>query len=105
MGNANLNPRTEAKVDTKNPKRGPLLIIDGEKDHKVPRAIANAAYERQRRNPGMTEIVKVPNRGHALTTDRGWRDVAQTTLDFVTRFTKESPNEERPSTSSQEPGV
>ena len=54
MGNANLNPWTEAKVDTKNPGRGPLLIIDGEKDHTVPWAIANAAYKRQRRNPGVT---------------------------------------------------
>ena len=87
MGNANLNPWTEAKVDTKNPDRGPLLIIDGEKDHTVPWAIANAAYKRQRRNPGVTEIVKMPNRGHALTIDHGWREVAQTALDFVKRFT------------------
>jgi non-heme chloroperoxidase len=86
MGNANLNPWTEAKVDTKNPDRGPLLIIDGEKDHTVPWAIANAAYKRQRRNPGVTEIVKMPNRGHALTIDHGWREVAQTALDFVKRF-------------------
>ena len=86
MGNANLNPRTEAKVNTKNPDRGPLLIIDGEKDHTVPWAIANAAYKRQRRNPGVTEIVKVPNRGHSLTIDHGWREVAQTALDFVKRF-------------------
>ena len=87
MGNANLNPWTEAKVDTKNPDRGPLLIIDGEKDHTVPWAIANAAYKRQRRNPAVTEIVKVPNRGHSLTIDHGWREVAQTALDFVKRFT------------------
>jgi non-heme chloroperoxidase len=86
MGNANLNPWTESKVDTKNPDRGPLLIIDGEKDHTVPWAIANAAYKRQRRNPGVTEIVKMPNRGHALTIDHGWREVAQTALDFVERF-------------------
>jgi non-heme chloroperoxidase len=87
MGNANLNPWTEAKVNTKNPERGPLLIIDGEKDHTVPWAIANAAYNRQKRNPGVTEIVKIPNRGHALTIDHGWREVAQTALDFVVRFT------------------
>jgi pimeloyl-ACP methyl ester carboxylesterase len=87
MGNANLNPRTEAKVDTKSPNRGPLLIIDGEKDHTVPWAIANAAYKRQRRNPAVTEIVKIPNRGHSLTIDHGWREVAQTALDFVKRFT------------------
>jgi pimeloyl-ACP methyl ester carboxylesterase len=86
MGNANLNPWTESKVDTKNPDRGPLLIIDGEKDHTVPWAIANAAYKRQSRNPGVTEIVKMPNRGHALTIDHGWHEVAQTALDFVKRF-------------------
>jgi len=86
MGNANLNPWTEAKVDTKNPDRGPLLIIDGEKDHTVPWAIANAAYKRQRRNPGVTEIVKIQNRGHSLTIDHGWREVAETALTFVKRF-------------------
>ena len=86
MGNANLNPWTEAKVDTKNPDRGPLLIIDGEKDHTVPWAIANAAYEQQKKNPGVTEIVKVPNRGHSLTIDHGWREVAELALAFVKRF-------------------
>ncbi len=85
MGNANLNPWTQAKVDTKTPDRGPLLIIDGEKDHTVPWAIAHAAYKRQRRNPAVTEIVKIPDRGHALTIDHGWREVAQTALDFVER--------------------
>ena len=80
---ANLNPWTDAKVDTKNPKRGPLLIMDGEKDHTVPWAIANASYKRQARNKGVTEIVKIPNRGHALTIDNGWREVADMTLAFV----------------------
>jgi non-heme chloroperoxidase len=87
MANANLNPATEAKADTKNPDRGPLLIIDGEKDHTVPWAIANASYKKQKRNPGVTEIVQMPNRGHSLTIDSGWREVAQTALDFVKRFT------------------
>jgi len=86
MANANLNPFTEAKVDPKNPDRGPLLIIDGEKDHTVPWAIANAAYKRQRHNKSVTEIIKIPNRGHSLTIDSGWREVAQTALDFVKRF-------------------
>jgi pimeloyl-ACP methyl ester carboxylesterase len=83
---ANLNPWTEAKVDTKNPDRGPLLIISGEKDHTVPWAIANASYKKQKRNPGVTEIVEIPNRGHALTIDSGWREVADTALNFVQRF-------------------
>jgi pimeloyl-ACP methyl ester carboxylesterase len=72
MANANLNPWTEAKAHTQNPDRGPLLIIDGEKDHTVPWAIANAAYKKQKRNPGVTEITKIPNRGHSLTIDDGW---------------------------------
>jgi non-heme chloroperoxidase len=86
MANANLNPWTEAKVDPKNPQRGPLLIIDGEKDHTVPWAIANGAYKRQRHNEAVTEIVKLPNRGHSLTIDSGWQEVAKTALDFVKRF-------------------
>jgi non-heme chloroperoxidase len=86
MANANLNPFTEAKVDTKNPKRGPLLIIEGDDDHTVHPAIAKAAYKRQRRNEGVTELKTIPNRGHALTIDSGWREVAQTALDFVKRF-------------------
>jgi pimeloyl-ACP methyl ester carboxylesterase len=86
MANANLNPWTEAKVDTKNPDRGPLLILEGEKDHTVAWAIANASYKRQRRNPGVTEIEKIPNRGHSLTIDSGWREVAEKALAFVKRF-------------------
>jgi non-heme chloroperoxidase len=83
---ANLNPWTEAKVDTENPNRGPLLIISGEKDHTVPWAIANASYERQSRNVGVTEIIEIANRGHALTIDNGWREVADKALAFVKRF-------------------
>jgi pimeloyl-ACP methyl ester carboxylesterase len=83
---ANLNPWTEAKVDTKNPERGPLLIISGEKDNTVPWAIANASYKRQKRNEGVTEIVEMPNRGHALVVDSGWREVADKALSFIKRF-------------------
>jgi pimeloyl-ACP methyl ester carboxylesterase len=83
---ANLNPWTEAKVDTKNPDRGPLLIISGQKDNTVPWAIANASYKKQKSNAGVTEIVEIPNRGHALVIDSGWREVADTALAFIRRF-------------------
>lgn len=83
---ANLNPRTEAKVDTANPDRGPLLIISGEKDNTVPHAISKSAFRHQQHNPGVTEFVEVPDRGHALTIDNGWRDVAETALAFIARF-------------------
>jgi len=83
---ANLNPWTEAKVDTKNPDRGPLLIISGGLDHTVPPAIANASYKQQQRNEGVTEFAAMPDRGHALTIDHGWREVADKALAFVKRF-------------------
>jgi pimeloyl-ACP methyl ester carboxylesterase len=86
QANANLNPFTEAKLDPKNPERGPLLIIEGEKDHTVPWTIANASFKRQQRNDGVTEIKKIPNRGHSLTIDSDWREVAETALQFVKRF-------------------
>jgi non-heme chloroperoxidase len=84
---ANLNPWSEAKVDTKNPARGPMLIISADSDHTVPWAISNASYKREKRNAGLTEIVKMENRGHALIIDKGWREVAETALAFVKRFT------------------
>jgi pimeloyl-ACP methyl ester carboxylesterase len=83
---ANLNPWTEVKVDTKNPDRGPLLVIFGEKDHTVPKAIAKASFDKEKRNPGVTEFVEMKGRGHALTIDSGWREVADTALAFVKRF-------------------
>ena len=83
---ANLNPWTEAKVDVENPDRGPVLIISGEKDNTVPWAIANASFKRQQKNRGVTEIVEMKNRGHALVIDSGWREVADTALAFIRRF-------------------
>ncbi len=85
---ANLNPWTEAQVDTENPARGPLLIISGEKDNTVPWAIAHASYKRQQDNPAVTEIREIPNRGHSLTIDHGWRDVAETALAFIAQQLK-----------------
>jgi pimeloyl-ACP methyl ester carboxylesterase len=83
---ANFNPWTEAKVDTENPERGPMLILSGEKDNTVPRAIANASFHLQQCNEGVTEIIELPNRGHALTIDSGWREVADKALTFVRRY-------------------
>ncbi len=83
---ANLNPWSEASVDVENPNRGPLLIISGELDHTVPWAVAHAAFKRQEHNGGVTEIVEMPGRGHALTIDSGWETVATTALEFIKRF-------------------
>ena len=85
---ANLNPWTEDKVDTKNPDRGPLLLISGDRDHTVPPAIVNASYNQQRDNPGVTELETIPGHGHALIIDSGWRETADKALAFVQRFVK-----------------
>jgi len=83
---ANVNPWSEATVDSTNPDRGPMLIVSADADQTVPWAIANAAYKKQKRNEGVTEIVKMTGRGHALTIDAGWREVAAKALEFVKRF-------------------
>jgi fermentation-respiration switch protein FrsA (DUF1100 family) len=64
-----------------------MLIISGEKDHTVPPAIAKASYKKERKNDAVTEFLTLPERGHALTIDSGWRDVADKALEFVRRFT------------------
>ena len=91
---ANFNPWTEANVETTNAQRGPLLIISGELDHTVPHAVAHAAYKQQLHNPAITEFVEIPGRGHALTIDSGWREVADTALAFAQRFVP--PSGEQP---------
>lgn len=83
---ANLNPGTEVKVDSRTPQRGPLLIFSGDEDHAVPPAMARAAYKKQACNAGVTELIELPNRGHSLTVDSGWREVAEKSLEFVKRF-------------------
>ena len=84
---ANFNPfGGDTAVDSKNPERGPLLIIGGERDHTVPPAITHASYKIQSKNPGTTEEITIPDRGHSLTIDSGWRTVADEALAFVQRF-------------------
>ena len=80
---ANLNPWTEDQVNTRNPERGPLLLIAGEKDHTVPLSVVTAAYKLQQHNPAVTEFRAIPGRGHSLIIDHGWRDVAETALAFI----------------------
>src|SRR5436190_19292512 len=71
------------RVNTRNPERGPLLLNAGEKDHTVPSAVVTAAYKLQQHNPAVTEFREIPGRGHSLTIDHGWRDVAEIALAFI----------------------
>ena len=80
---ANLNPFSETKVKYKAEDRGPILIISGEKDHTVPHAISYAAYKKHSKNQAITEFAEIPNRGHSLTIDHGWEEVARAALEFT----------------------
>lgn len=82
---ANLDPRTEASVDFESAKRGPLLMISGDEDHTVPYAITRASYDKQKRAKTVTELETFPNRGHSLTIDPGWRELAAHARDFFER--------------------
>lgn len=84
---SNINPGTEAKAENKNPDRGPMLVVSGGLDHQVPDATSKAIYNRQRKNTHhVTEYALIDDRGHSLTIDDGWQDVAQVSLDFISRF-------------------
>jgi non-heme chloroperoxidase len=83
---ANLNPWSEAKVNTKNPERGPMLIAYGTEDHVSPKPIAEAIFKKQEKNEGVTELVALEGASHGLTIDHTWRKSCDTALEFVKRF-------------------
>jgi pimeloyl-ACP methyl ester carboxylesterase len=83
---ANFTPMAETTVITDGDDRGPLLLIAGADDHTVPQVVVENEYKIQSKNPGDTEIAVIPNRGHSLTIDSGWREVADTALEFVQRY-------------------
>jgi non-heme chloroperoxidase len=84
---ANFNPLSETRVDSKNPERGPLLVIAGANDHTIPLAVTEATFKIQsKHNPGVTEIERIPGRGHSLVIDNGWKEVAAVAVKFIQRF-------------------
>ncbi len=79
---ANVFPNTPAKVDTK-AQRGPLLITGGGKDRTVPEVVSRAAYQLYRKSSAVTDYRLFPDRGHSLTIDNGWKDVANASLSWL----------------------
>ncbi len=80
---ANFNPHAETKVDVDNEDRGPLLLTMGGMDHTVPEAITKSTYKQYRKSKAVTDIVEFDDRGHSLTMDHGWREVADSVLDWL----------------------
>jgi len=83
---ANFVPRSPAAVDRKSATRGTLLITAGGKDHTVPAAVSRQTQKLYRGSSAVTEL-RTFDRGHSLTIDSGWREVADKALEFVRRFT------------------
>ncbi|MFC6593897.1 alpha/beta hydrolase [Kitasatospora paranensis] len=82
---ANLSANSPAKVDTGNEQRGPLLLMTGGRDHTVPESITRATAKQYRHSSAVTDLHEFPDRGHSLTIDSGWREVADTALDWLAK--------------------
>jgi pimeloyl-ACP methyl ester carboxylesterase len=79
---ANLSRHSPAKVDTHNAARGPLLLTSGTDDHTVPLKVTKEVFEMYAKGPADTELHVFEGRGHSLSIDSGWRDVADVALDW-----------------------
>jgi non-heme chloroperoxidase len=80
---ANFAPSSPAKVNTGNKTRGPLLVTAGSEDHTVPPAISMSTRKQYHRSPAITDFVEFTGRGHSLTVDHGWAEVAEYALDWL----------------------
>jgi pimeloyl-ACP methyl ester carboxylesterase len=80
---ANFSLHSPSAVDTHNDSRGPLLLMMGGKDHTVPEAITKSTLKQYKHSSAVTELAEFEDRGHSLTVDHGWRDVADKTLDWL----------------------
>jgi non-heme chloroperoxidase len=80
---ANVTPGSPAAVDGKKATRGPLLITAGGRDHTVPATISRQTQRLYRKSPAITDLRTFPDRGHSLTIDSGWREVADTVLGWL----------------------
>jgi pimeloyl-ACP methyl ester carboxylesterase len=80
---ANFSLHSPAKVRTDNEDRGPLLLVSGGKDHTVPEVITKSTAKQYRHSSAVTDTVRFPDRGHSLTIDSGWRDVAESSLSWL----------------------
>jgi pimeloyl-ACP methyl ester carboxylesterase len=82
---ANFSAHSPAKVATDNEGRGPLLLIMGGRDHTVPESITRATLKQYRNSGAVTDLMEFPDRGHSLTVDSGWAEVAGSSLDWLAK--------------------
>ncbi len=80
---ATLNPNAATKVDTFNARRGPLLLISGGMDNTVPPVLVKSTLKAYRWSKAVTEYKEFLGRGHSLTIDSGWWDIADYCLSWL----------------------
>lgn len=80
---ANFSLHAPSRVATENAERGPLLLIMGGEDHTVPESITKATAKKYRHSPAETDTIEFTDRGHSLTIDGGWREVADASLTWL----------------------
>ena len=82
---ANFSLHSPAKVNTANEGRGPLLLVMGGRDHTVPEVITKATVKQYRHSSAVTDLEEFADRGHSLTIDSGWREVADVCLAWLAK--------------------
>lgn len=100
---ANFVLHAQSEVDTRNSTRGPLLLISGMADHTVPDVTTRAAYRQYRGSASVTELRQFQGRGHSLTVDSGWEEVARTCLDWLEAQGLGAKDRKTPSNSRSSP--
>jgi len=80
---AAFNPNSATKVNVKNRTRGPLLLISGAEDHTVPPVLVKSTLRNYRHSTAVTDFKEFPRRGHSLTIDSGWQELAEYCLDWL----------------------
>ncbi|MFC9351810.1 alpha/beta hydrolase [Arthrobacter sp. NPDC057013] len=83
---ANFHRHSPAAVDTHYAVRGPLLLTSGTEDHTVPKVVTQQVLKMYAKNESsVTEHLEFAGRGHSLTIDGGWPEVAESILEWVAR--------------------
>ena len=80
---ATFNPNSATKVNVANASRGPLLLISGVEDNTVPPVLVKSTLKAYSKSPAVTEFKEFPGRGHSLTIDSGWRELAEYILSWL----------------------
>jgi pimeloyl-ACP methyl ester carboxylesterase len=80
---ATFNPNAATKINVANASRGPLLLISGEKDNTVPPVLVKSALKQYQKSGAVTEFKEFAGRGHSLTIDSGWQEIADYVLGWL----------------------